>query len=1297
MADVSFDEIQQLAPQKQTLPGVLSDVSLDDMQKIGASNEIQYTPPKPEVSIGERLASDVVKPFAEVPHTIGAGLYWLGSDIKDETPFGALGDRIARAGLVMKERNDNYVANNFAKFTPNMMDDILSGGSMVAAAAAGVGLAALLGAPAAATATVTGVGLATGTAASVGAEMFGKFKEQGKSTPEADRLALMIGAPAGGAMALGMGTFLSGTGNWFKRMIGSAISNAAIGSGSAAVTGTLELATGAVPYDGIDSLKDVMSQAVHDGVVWGVLGGATAVPLALKQHSAVVEGFEKMGFEPKEAQQKANDIMGQTAHVAMDFVEHKLDYTPNEKDRIQIPALGNIEGKLRPDILDRDFIPKAIQPAEPKVQELQDTVRRLEVVKKDITDLGTHIADLNAQKEDIENQNIKRLADIKKGIAVGEPLDTFEIAKLEQAQQQMAELRLKADVFKTQIEALKEQLKPKTDTLSDAKIQLQKLKQGFRQGRIQTKDEIKQVQSQVVDLVKGADLEAKDKAKFLSTVKNIQTSEQLQNALPEIEAKVQRLGEMQDEREWVKNLKEVKTKVVDKLPVEYQDALKPVLASFDLAKRSKSVILNRAKTLEFFRNKLSENEPLTNDEQNALNVAATKSLSEMSHEEIRNLHDTVMKVVQQGKLKNKYLTNLDARTHEERIKKFLTDLTGDPFKEALNNFDRNSVEQNKPIQQRLFDMVRRLNDGLTGPEFMMKWSQLPDVFQSMHEGFQNKIEYQQRYMKDLEQIHKGVDFAKVMADAVEIPELGLTGDKAPRVNDLMRLYAQSFDEGGRRHLENTIPPKELDKLLSHFEKAYPTEAKAILKMFDYFKNVVGPQVDDVVVKTQGHHMQQVDFYDPIGSSLEDRSGEEMKHELNLGSKGMAGRATTPSGFTKSRVESKLAFRKFDYYGNLVRHLSDVANFRAMAEAMHDANKVLYDPRVTKALRDKFGPEWVPMLHKWLKDSAMDGHQYDSYFARLAANLRRNFVMAKIAFNPLSAAKVYAQMGVVADHVGTKWVTPAVRDYSMNTKYWDEFIDKNSLQMKNRYFMQERELADLIQNKGVGALGDPKLSRKSLELGMAMHQLTDKQVTRWTWVAAYRKEMALNDLLGGTQEDAFKAADQAVRLTHPQGGTLYLPDAFRGPEVQKAFSTFLNAPNKVFNVFRQDILDFKEGRKSAKDLAVSLALSGFIPAVWLATMAMRRIPSPKEIAEETVNQTLGSEMYVGFLTRALIMHSDVAATTPWAAPFADFGHMVQRKDKIRYGLATADDILGTGTSNIYRMISGQMFKPVKETK
>lgn len=1369
MGEVSLLDMQSLAPENQTLPGIPKSMSLDDMQKVSPSSEIQYTPPKPEVPIGERIAQDIEKPFAEVPHTIGSGLYWLGSNMG--TGKEGLGDRMARAGIVMRERNEAYMKENFSNFKPGMIDDIISGASSVVPYAGAAAIAGLIGIPAAATAG----GIATVIGGSVAAESFAGFKAQGKSTAKADALALAIGVPVGGVMALGFGHFLDSTGPWFQKMITGSLTGMAAGAGQSAVAGSMQLATGLVPYEGKESLVKVMSQAVHDGVVWGVLGGATAIPLALTNHNAVVKGFKELGFSDKEAMAKTEDIMSQTSHVAMDQIEKDAKYTPAEKDRIQIQFKKELpDSKPRPDVLDRDFIPEDLKTPKPEVVELNNKVERLKLVQKDIEDISGLLEKTNKEISDtkvvpeaefptlkntedaytflkkndfdpsvvegLKLQEAKLSRDIEKlgGYeAEGEAFDkvanlitqkgyihealealpaeeggtkspvkraaiekaTAEFEKRkqvgEEALRKLTDLKKDAELYKSQIAELKEKLKPKTTPLSETRMQIQKLKQGFRQGRSETREEIGKVQSQMANLVRSSELEAADKSKFLTALKNTQTVDQLRKTLPEIENKIRRLHELALEKKWAGDLKKVAERTVDRLPVDYQDALKPVLDSFDFGRKSKTELIRSAKTIEFFKNKLSAEEPLSPDEQNALDVAAKKSLSEMTHEEIQNVHDTIMKVVHQGLMKDKYLTNLEKRNHEQRVAQFLEDINGDDFKEQVDNFDRNSLERNRPVIQRINDIARKINDTLTSPEYMMKWSGMSDVFQVLHEGFQKKIEYKQQYMRDIEKIFKDIDFKKVLSKSVEVPELGLTGDKAPRVDDMMRVYAQSFDEGGRRHLESTMAPDKLDALLGHFEREYPDEAKAVMKMFDYFREVVGPQVDEMSVKMNGHHIQFRDFYDPIGSSLEDRSGLEMKNELELGSKGMERRALPLSGFTKSRVKSELAFRKFDYFGNLMRHFGDVANYRAMAEPIRDANKVIYDPRVMKALRDKFGSEWVSMLQKTLKDTAFDGHQYDSFTARLSGYIRQNFILAKLMFNPLSAGKVYAQMGPAATYVGPGWISKASVDYSMNRKALDAFIDSKSLQMKNRYFMQERELADRIQQQGPSSLGLPKGNPFLIKLGMAMHQETDKEVTRVTWLGEYRKQMAMNDVIGGTENDAIAKADMAVRLTHPQGGTLYLPDAFRGNEFQKGITTFLNVPNRNFNLLRDATRQVKSGEMSPINYAANLAGIGLIPAIIMAGLSFRRAPNTKEVFEETVNQIIGSELYLGFLIRAMIFKTDVSPTIPILEPLKDIHNIIRRKDKKRYALSLMDDLYPTGTSNVYRMLSGQMFKPVKE--
>src|ERR1041385_2109339 len=103
-----------------------------------------------------------------------------------------------------------------------------------------------------------------------------------------------------------------------------------------------------------------------------------------------------------------------------------------------------------------------------------------------------------------------------------------------------------------------------------------------------------------------------------------------------------------------------------------------------------------------------------------------------------------------------------------------------------------------------------------------------------------------------------------------------------------------------------MPKEKLNSLLTWFETNHPELAKSVQKQFDAFSGYIYDQVDAVVTKMQGHHMEKRDFYDPIGASLEDRSGRDIQELMKLGGKGMAGRATPLSGFTISRVESKLA-------------------------------------------------------------------------------------------------------------------------------------------------------------------------------------------------------------------------------------------------------------------------------------------------------------------------------------------------------------------------------------------------------
>lgn len=415
MPEVSYADVQSSIGDQPISSGSPSSISIADSQKLGTGNPIQYTEPKPEPNLVERVGEDLEKPFVQTQHTMGALTSWLGSNIKDETPFGALGDRINRAGIVLQERSQRSLSKNFSNFTPNMMDDLV-GAVPTIAGYLGIGAAATaMGAPAATVGAVGAAALATAGGLGIASEEFNKFKLQGRSTPEADKLATMIGVPVGGVMAAGFGVVGKLVEPWFKTMLGAtiskiagdaaanvtgkAVSTAAAGAtgfgAQAAVQDTGEFATGAEPFKGTESVVKGLTDTAHNAIMGGVLGGALGMHFAFAQHAQLEAGLKQLGLNDVQAKQTANDVLAQGSHTLMDAVEKHLNYTDDENARIQAPPA---QGEVRPNILQKGGIPNdlnfpAVEPLPKESAEVTDMSKDFKYVKLEPLDLQAKLSD----------------------------------------------------------------------------------------------------------------------------------------------------------------------------------------------------------------------------------------------------------------------------------------------------------------------------------------------------------------------------------------------------------------------------------------------------------------------------------------------------------------------------------------------------------------------------------------------------------------------------------------------------------------------------------------------------------------------------------------------------------------------------------------------------------------------------------------------------------------------------------------------------------------------------------------
>jgi len=419
--------------QPQQAAAIPTSMDVNDVNKLGMGSEIQYTQPKPppEPNLGERLTEDIEKPIIQNVHTIGAGVSWLGDFVKDNTPFGGLGDRISKMGLVTTERTQKALSEKFSNFTPNMWDNMV-GAVPTIAGILGTGVVVGLASGPTAAAGITTAMVATAGGLGIGAEEYQKFKQQGLTTDQSTALAAAIGVPAGGTMALGFGVVGKLVNPWFGNMLKASIGKIvgdritklaaqsatnAVAAGAAglafgAVKNTGDFMTGVAPGNEKETALNALTDTAQNGLMGLVLGGGLGLHYGIAQHNRLIDSFQKMGMDPKEAQQTATDVMGQGAHVLMDAVEKHLKYTADENARIQAPPA---KGQVRPNVLERTGIPPELANEFPSIDQTPD-----------ISELsGEDVVRLSKNFQYVKMQSLNILAPVGKHATGNEILRKF--------------------------------------------------------------------------------------------------------------------------------------------------------------------------------------------------------------------------------------------------------------------------------------------------------------------------------------------------------------------------------------------------------------------------------------------------------------------------------------------------------------------------------------------------------------------------------------------------------------------------------------------------------------------------------------------------------------------------------------------------------------------------------------------------------------------------------------------------------------------------------------------------------
>lgn len=295
--------------------------------------------------------------------------------------------------------------------------------------------------------------------------------------------------------------------------------------------------------------------------------------------------------------------------------------------------------------------------------------------------------------------------------------------------------------------------------------------------------------------------------------------------------------------------------------------------------------------------------------------------------------------------------------------------------------------------------------------------------------------------------------------------------------------------------------------------------------------VQGRSIDTPFGKIEGKYFPLV--YDATKSVVAERNLERSSTSLF---EGQYPRATTRNGSVITRVQGvkqpiELSLDIIPF--KMGQTIHDIA-FR---EAIMNADKLLSDRDVIKAMDDSFGPEYRQLMRPWLQHVANSANINDKAMAfadRFLNRARANLVVASIGFRIGTMVKHGGSAFFnSAVELGPKWGIQGYKELfgtpQQMKRTWN-WVMSMSDEMRFRKDQYDRDLPGNFEN-----VIDPSMAKEGYQklveyshMGVA---ILDMGSAVPLWIGAFRKGQSE----GLSEADAISNADKTVRKAHGAQG------------------------------------------------------------------------------------------------------------------------------------------------------------------
>jgi hypothetical protein len=643
-----------------------------------------------------------------------------------------------------------------------------------------------------------------------------------------------------------------------------------------------------------------------------------------------------------------------------------------------------------------------------------------------------------------------------------------------------------------------------------------------------------------------------------------------------------------------------KASVRDKIALEYRDQIDAILERFDLRKSTTNTALDARQSLLTFVEQLAGQGLEPQIPEGLLNEARRMHYKDMTVEEFRGLVDAVKSLDHLGRGVQKVIDGQEARDIDELAREAA---------DVMATLPQRGDESNRGLTRIDAAMLKLKSAGRSAQASLLKMEQMMDWLDDRNpNGVLNRIVFRRiadagvkeadllakikgeidnlmdQHLADVTRERGKVYEAPGMIDGLtgkpqrftKKEMLALAGNMGNESNMSKLLTGEGWSETAVwQFLHQNMSKADWDFVAGlgrTLESLWPEKVAMSRRLGNTNPEKIAPRPFDTPHgRYDGWYWPMI--YDPARSHDVAMRGARDADSLF---ENVYARANSDTGRmnTRNANYARPLLLSIDAIPRVIR---DEVHDIAYREAIMDADKILRNPTMRKAIVNALSQEHYDQLRPWLQSIANDRKvdmQALKWFDAVAHGARTRATIVGLGYR-LSTMLVHgssAAMESIAE-VGPVWFGKGLADFA-NPRTWAEnrdFVFERSGEMRNRMNEVDRDVREHLREIDIrlmdptsGALArGTDLMKAHAYQGIAM---LDMASALPTWMGAYHKGMAPVEKGGKglSEQDAIYFADKTVRNAHGGTGVKDLAAVQRGPEFFKLFTMFYTFWNHNVN-------------------------------------------------------------------------------------------------------------------------------------